>query len=220
MLLLIDHYDSFVHNLARYFEQLGQETQVLRSDSVPANAIEDLQPDAIVLSPGPCSPREAGNSIAIVCEYYTRIPILGVCLGHQIIAAAFGAAIERATTPMHGRSSEVRHGRTGLFLGLPDPLTVGRYHSLIVNEASLSDELTVTARTDDGTVMALAHSSWPVYGVQFHPESVLTECGYALLANFLRLATCRVSSQNELPTPIAATPQPPSVVTPIVPIPF
>jgi anthranilate synthase/aminodeoxychorismate synthase-like glutamine amidotransferase len=220
MILLIDHYDSFVYNLARYFEQLGHAVQVLRDDAVPPDAIEDLDPLAIILSPGPCSPREAGNSIAIVCEYYRQIPMLGVCLGHQIIAAAFGAAIERAAIPMHGRSSPVRHGGVGLFRDLPNPLTVGRYHSLVVDESSLCDDLVVTARTDDGTVMALEHSRHPIYGVQFHPESVLTEGGYTLLTNFLRLAGLQVASQDEPPIVREPAKRPPSTAVPVVPIPY
>jgi anthranilate synthase/aminodeoxychorismate synthase-like glutamine amidotransferase len=146
--------------------------------------------------------------------------MLGVCLGHQIIAAAFGATIERAAVPMHGRSSPVRHGGTGLFDGLPNPLAVGRYHSLVVHESSLCDELVVTARTGDGTVMALEHSTYPVYGVQFHPESALTESGYALLTNFLRLAGCRVPSQVEPLTVVKPTTRPQSEAVPVVPIPY
>lgn len=220
MILLIDHYDSFVYNLARYFEQLGQQTQVLRSDAIPPGAIDDLRPRALVLSPGPCSPREAGNSIAIVCEHYRRIPMLGVCLGHQVIAAAFGATIERAAAPMHGRSSAVRHSGKGLFAGLPNPLTVGRYHSLIVNEPSLCTDLHVTARAGDGTVMALAHKKWPVYGVQFHPESVLTDGGYAIVANFLHLAGCGVPSHAEPPIALQTKTPPKSSAVPVVPVPY
>jgi anthranilate synthase component 2/para-aminobenzoate synthetase component 2 len=220
MILLIDHFDSFVHNLARYFEQLGHQTRVLRSDDLSFGAIDDLQPHALVFSPGPKSPREAGNSIALVCEYYERLPMLGVCLGHQIIAAAFGASIERAAAPMHGRTSLVRHHGTGLFAGLSNPLTVGRYHSLAVNEPSLSEELLVTARAEDGTVMALEHATRPVYGVQFHPESVLTEEGYALLANFLSLAACGVAPAGDLPVVLRTPPREPSGALPAVPIPY
>ena len=220
MILLIDHYDSFVHNLARYFEQLGQRTCVLRSDAITGGTVEQLQPEAIVFSPGPGSPREAGNSMALVCQYYRRVPMLGVCLGHQIIAAALGAAVVQTEKPMHGRSSRVQHDSTRLFSGLPSPLTVGRYHSLIVDEASLSDELVVTARTPDATVMALEHVSHSVFGVQFHPESVLTEGGYRLLANFLRLAKCSPQPQAELPTALQSAAQPPPGPRPAVPIPY
>jgi anthranilate synthase/aminodeoxychorismate synthase-like glutamine amidotransferase len=188
MILLIDNYDSFVHNLARYIRRLGQETLVLRNDAVDPAAIDRLQPAAIVLSPGPCTPAEAGCSLDVVRHFTGRLPILGVCLGHQAIAAALGGRIVRADEPMHGRTSTIRHDRTGIFSGLPEPLTVGRYHSLVVELASLPPELTVTARTPGGTIMALAHSRWPVVGVQFHPESILTECGYELLAGFLGLA--------------------------------
>lgn len=220
MILLVDHYDSFVHNLARYFEQLGQQTCVLRSDAIAADTIAQLQPEAIILSPGPCSPREAGNSLALVCEHYGRIPMLGVCLGHQIIAAALGAAIVKTISPMHGRSSTVQHDGSQLFAGLSNPLVVGRYHSLIVDEASLSEELVVTARTSDGTVMAFEHVSRPVFGVQFHPESVLTEGGYHLLVNFLRLAKCRTAIPGELPRAVhPAEPLPPPK-WPAVPIPY
>lgn len=220
MILLIDHYDSFVHNLARYFQQLGQRTCVLRSDAITAETVDQLQPEAIVFSPGPGSPREAGNSMALVCQYYHRVPMLGVCLGHQIIAAALGAAVVQTKTPMHGRSSLVQHGGARLFAGLPSPLTVGRYHSLIVDEVSLSDELIVTARTPDATVMALEHVSRPVFGVQFHPESVLSEGGYRLLANFLRLAECCTQPRAELPTALQTATPPPPGPRPAVPIPY
>jgi anthranilate synthase/aminodeoxychorismate synthase-like glutamine amidotransferase len=188
MILLIDNYDSFVHNLARYFRRLGQETRALRNTEIDAAGAMKLQPSAIVLSPGPCTPTEAGSSLAIVHELSGQIPILGVCLGHQTIGAAFGAAVVRGPEPVHGRTSQIRHNERGVFRGLANPLTVGRYHSLVVDPASLPDELEVTASTDDGVVMALAHRRWPVIGVQFHPESILTQGGYEILANFLQLA--------------------------------
>lgn len=188
MILLIDNYDSFVYNLARYFERLGQETVVVRNDAIDAAGVRELGPAAVALSPGPCTPSEAGCSLEIVREFCDSLPILGVCLGHQTIAQALGGRVVRAREPVHGRTSEIEHEGTGLFSGLPQPLTVCRYHSLVVAEDSLPAELAVTARTVDGTVMALAHREWPVFGVQFHPEAVLTEGGYGLLANFLSAA--------------------------------
>jgi anthranilate synthase/aminodeoxychorismate synthase-like glutamine amidotransferase len=195
MLLLIDNYDSFVHNLARYFERLGQETLVVRNDAIDVAGIRKLRPDAIVLSPGPCTPREAGCSLAVVRELGEEFPILGVCLGHQTIGEAFGGRVVRAPQPMHGRTSLAEHDEQGLFVGLPNPLMVCRYHSLIVEETSLPDCLEVTARTSDGVVMGLQHRTLPVCGVQFHPEAILTEGGYALLSNFLRLANISIPSQ-------------------------
>lgn len=188
MILLIDNYDSFVHNLARYFRRLGQETLVVRNDAITLDEIRAHAPRAIVLSPGPCTPDEAGMTIDIVREFHLHVPMLGVCLGHQAIAAAFGGRIVRAAEPMHGRVSLVDHDGHGLFAELPLPLSVCRYHSLVVDETTLPTEFSITARTSDGTVMALAHRGLPVVGVQFHPEAALTEHGYALLANFLRLA--------------------------------
>ncbi len=186
MILLIDNYDSFVHNLARYFRRLGQPTWVVRNDAVP---IENLQPatiDAIVFSPGPRTPREAGQSLELVRRFWTEIPMLGVCLGHQTIAAAFGASIVRATEPMHGRASEMWHHGEGLFAGFPNPLSVGRYHSLAVDPRTLPTELQPTAFAADGTLMAFEHRERPLVGWQFHPESILTPDGYALLSAFLR----------------------------------
>ncbi len=188
LLVLIDNYDSFVYNLARYFERLGVETVVIRNDATTIENLRKLDSQAIVISPGPCTPREAGISLEVVRELGETTPILGVCLGHQVIAQALGAAIVRAKTPMHGRSSPIRHDRCGLFHDLPNPLQVGRYHSLIVDEASLPSELSITATTNDGTIMAIAHSKFHLFGLQFHPESILTECGYQLLANFLSIA--------------------------------
>ncbi len=188
MLLLLDNYDSFVHNLARYFERLGQETLVVRNDAINVAGVRAMRPDAIILSPGPCTPTEAGSSLEIVRELYREIPILGVCLGHQTIVAALGGRVVRALEPMHGRASRIEHSGQGLFRGVANPLTVGRYHSLVVEDSSLPKELAITARSEDGTIMALAHRKLPVFGVQFHPESILTEQGYSLLANFLRLA--------------------------------
>lgn len=188
MILLIDNYDSFVHNLARYFRRLGQETQVVRNDAIDVHNVRQLRPDAIVLSPGPCTPQEAGCSVALVRELAGAVPLLGVCLGHQALAAAWGGRIVRAPEPMHGRTSPVLHEGRGLFRGLPSPLTAGRYHSLVAEVATLPACLAVSARTADGIIMALEHREFPVFGLQFHPESVLTSHGYRLLANFLELA--------------------------------
>ncbi len=192
MILVIDNYDSFVYNLARYFERLGQATLVVRNTAVDVEEVRRLRPRALVLSPGPCDPRQAGCSLDLVRAFHAELPILGVCLGHQAIAEALGGRIVRAREPVHGRASRVWHDGRGLFAGLPSPLVAGRYHSLVVDESTLPDGLEVTARTDDGAVMALAHRIWPVVGVQFHPESILTEHGFALLAGFLRMAGLEV----------------------------
>lgn len=192
MLLLIDNYDSFVHNLARHFRRLGQVTVVMRNDAMDWHGIRAMRPDAVVISPGPCTPNEARCSLDVVRHLVDEVPILGVCLGHQVIAAALGGKIVRAAEPMHGRTSEIRHSGKSLFARLPSPMIVCRYHSLIVDESTLPAELEVTARTADGTIMAIAHRGQPVVGVQFHPEAILTEHGYALLAAFLRLAKLNV----------------------------
>jgi len=186
VILLIDNYDSFVHNLARYLQRLGQETIVVRNDTLGVGDIVNWQPRAIVLSPGPCTPREAGASLDVVQRFSGTIPMLGICLGHQIIAAAWGAKIVRAPEPMHGRTSDVFHEGQGVFAGLPNPLEACRYHSLVVDEATLPSCLIVSARTADGVVMAVRHRHRPVIGLQFHPESILTWQGYPLLAAFLR----------------------------------
>jgi anthranilate synthase/aminodeoxychorismate synthase-like glutamine amidotransferase len=188
MILLIDNYDSFVFNLARYFQRLGQSTHVVRNDAIDVAAIRALQPQAIVLSPGPCAPQQAGCSLDVVRRLHTEVPMLGVCLGHQAIAAALGGEVVRGAEPVHGSSSEVYHDGRGIFQGLPSPMNACRYHSLVVREASLPASLEVSARTIDGVVMALRHRVLPVVGVQFHPESILTEYGYELLTGFLRLA--------------------------------
>lgn len=194
MILLIDNYDSFVHNLARYFERLGQETVVVRNDVATPDTVRRIAPQAIVLSPGPCTPAEAGSSVEIVQQLYDEIPMLGVCLGHQAIAAAWGARIVRAPEPRHGRTSAVDHASTGIFANLPRPLTVCRYHSLIVDEATLPSELRVTARAEAGEIMAIEHVSRPLVGIQFHPEAALTHHGYELLNNFLQLAGCTTAA--------------------------
>ena len=183
MILIIDNYDSFVHNIARYFVELGQEVRLRRNDEV---SDADLNVRAIVISPGPCTPQEAGSSLDVVRKFSGRIPILGICLGHQVIGEVFGGKVVRALHPMHGDSSEIRHDGTGVFEGLPQNFNAGRYHSLIVQGVETTD-LRITARSTDGEIMGLAHNSHPTFGVQFHPESILTEHGYDMLRNFLKV---------------------------------
>ncbi|WP_092514336.1 aminodeoxychorismate/anthranilate synthase component II [Afipia sp. GAS231] len=188
MIVIIDNYDSFVFNIARYFRELGEATEVIRNDAVSVSELVDLRPRAVVISPGPCTPSEAGISTAVVQELSGRVPILGICLGHQCIGSVFGGCVARARRPMHGRSSYVTHDGRGLFKELPSPLCVGRYHSLVVElDESCAPHLTVTAWSSEGEIMALAHRHQPTYGVQFHPESILTQQGHTLLTNFLRL---------------------------------
>ena len=186
--LLIDNYDSFVWNLARYVAELGREPLVRRHDAITLAAIATLAPSHIILSPGPCTPREAGISVDVVRRFGARLPTLGVCLGHQCIAAAYGGRIVPARQPMHGRTAGVAHDGRGVFAGLPSPFRAARYHSLAVAADDLPDALQVTARAEDGEIMALAHVAHPVVGVQFHPEAVLTEHGHALLRNFLEMS--------------------------------
>ncbi|RUQ40334.1 MAG: aminodeoxychorismate/anthranilate synthase component II [Candidatus Competibacteraceae bacterium] len=190
MLLMIDNYDSFTYNLVQYFGELGEEVQVYRNDQITPDDIAALQPARIVLSPGPCTPSEAGVSLATIEHFAGKIPILGVCLGHQSIGQAFGGRIIRAREVMHGKTSLVYHRDQGVFAGLPNPFTVVRYHSLVIERDSLPDCLEITAwtQTADGDcdeIMGVRHREWPVEGVQFHPESILTEHGHALLHNFL-----------------------------------
>lgn len=187
MVLLIDNYDSFAFNLARYLEELGETVEVVRNDATEPDAIAEAAPSHIVISPGPCTPAEAGISVEVIAMLGTSIPMLGVCLGHQCLAAAHGGRVVRARRPMHGRLSAVRHEAADLFEGLPDPLTVTRYHSLVVDPESLDDRLRVTARTDEGEIMGLASRHAPLWGVQFHPEAIRTDGGHRLLANFLAL---------------------------------
>jgi anthranilate synthase component 2 len=187
MLLLIDNYDSFAYNLVHYLGELGAETAVYRNDALTVDEAMALRPDAIVLSPGPCDPDRAGICLELVARARDSIPILGVCLGHQTIGQAFGGRVVRANQPMHGKTSAIRHTGKGIFRGLPNPFTAVRYHSLIVDRASLPDVLEVTAETEDGVIMGLAHRTLPVHGVQFHPESIDTEHGRRLLENFLDL---------------------------------
>ena len=190
MLLMIDNYDSFTYNLVQYFGELGQEVVVHRNDQISLEEIERLNPDYLVISPGPCTPNEAGISVAAIRHFAGRIPILGVCLGHQAIGQAFGGRIVRAREVMHGKTSPVWHENKGVFKGLDNPVTVTRYHSLVIDKDTLPDELEVTAwtRTQDGQfdeIMGVRHKTLPVEGVQFHPESILTEAGHTMLNNFL-----------------------------------
>ncbi len=184
MILIVDNYDSFVFNVARYFEELGEKTRVVRNDAItPA----DLSTKAIVISPGPCAPLQAGASMQIVREFSGKIPILGICLGHQVIGEVFGGVVTRAKRPMHGDSSEIVHNGSGVFSNIPQNFVAGRYHSLIVEQLE-GTVLDVTARTEDGEIMGLQHKHHRTFGVQFHPESILTEHGYDLLRNFLKVA--------------------------------
>lgn len=192
MILLLDNYDSFVYTLARYLAELGQETRVVRNDVVTVDDVRGMSPAAVVISPGPCTPHEAGISMDLIRTLGPSVPMLGVCLGHQAMAAALGGRVVRAPEPVHGRTSFVRHEGAGLFAGLPNPLLATRYHSLIADEATLPAELRLTARTPDDVPMALEHRLWPMFGVQFHPESILTQHGHRLLANFLERAGCAV----------------------------
>jgi anthranilate synthase/aminodeoxychorismate synthase-like glutamine amidotransferase len=188
MLLLIDNYDSFTYNLAQNFGELGCNPLIKRNDEISLDEIAALAPKHICISPGPCTPREAGISKDIVLRFGTKVPILGVCLGHQCIAEAYGGRIVRASSLVHGKSSPIRHNGSGLFTGLPEPFEAGRYHSLVVERSSFPACLEIIAESDDGEIMALRHREFPVYGVQFHPESVLTRQGEKILAGFLALA--------------------------------
>jgi anthranilate synthase/aminodeoxychorismate synthase-like glutamine amidotransferase len=187
MLFILDNYDSFTYNLVQYFGELGEKVEVRRNDQTSAAEIERLAPTHIVVSPGPCTPQEAGISIELIRHFAGKTPVLGVCLGHQAIGAAFGGKVVRAEKLMHGKTSAVEHDGKTIFRGLASPFTATRYHSLIVQEKGLPKELEVSARTADGVIMGLRHRTMKVEGVQFHPESVLTENGKALLRNFLAL---------------------------------
>lgn len=186
MILLIDNYDSFVYNLARYVGELGYERVVKRNDAISLDEIAMLQPSHIIISPGPCAPDQAGVSLEVIRRFGSRIPILGVCLGHQAIGQVYGGRVMRAKNPMHGKSSLITHDGQKIFSGLENPLQVARYHSLIVSDENLPAELEVSARCSEGEIMGLRHREYPVFGVQFHPESVLTQQGYQLLKNFLK----------------------------------
>jgi anthranilate synthase/aminodeoxychorismate synthase-like glutamine amidotransferase len=185
VILLIDNYDSFTYNLVQALGSLGAEVETVRNDAVTPEEVEARAPERIVLSPGPCTPRESGISNRVIRRLAGRIPILGVCLGHQCIAHAFGARIVRAARPMHGKTSEIRHDGRGILAGLPNPFSAMRYHSLVVDESTLPGDFVVTARTADEEVMGLRHREWPLEGVQFHPESYRTGAGIDLLKNFL-----------------------------------
>ncbi|MGH9476864.1 MAG: anthranilate synthase component II [Terriglobales bacterium] len=185
MIVLLDNYDSFTYNLAQYLRELGQQVEVHRNDQISLEAIEALRPDALVISPGPCTPAQAGISVPAVRHFAGRVPILGVCLGHQSIGEAFGARIVRAQVLMHGKTSPIEHDGRTIFRGLPQPFAATRYHSLVVDPSSMPDCLEVSAHTASGVIMAVRHRELAVEGVQFHPESVLTPDGKQLLANFL-----------------------------------
>ncbi|HVT62912.1 MAG TPA: aminodeoxychorismate/anthranilate synthase component II [Legionellaceae bacterium] len=187
MILLIDNYDSFVYNLARYIGQLGHARHVVRNDAISIEEIKTLNPSHIILSPGPCTPNEAGISLEVIAHFYKTTPILGICLGHQAIGQFFKGHINKAKQPMHGKSTLIQHNQQGIFRHLPTPLKVGLYHSLIVEQAYLLPEIEIIARSQYGDIMALRHTSFPTIGLQFHPESILTEGGYYLLANFLNM---------------------------------
>ena len=188
MLLLIDNYDSFTYNLVHFLGELGAETMVRRNDALTAKEALALRPDGIVLSPGPCDPDKAGICLELIAEAAGKLPILGVCLGHQAIGQAFGGTIARAPEIMHGKLSDVRHTNTGVMAGLPNPLRVTRYHSLIVDRDTLPDCFEINAETENGLIMGLRHKTLPVHGVQFHPESIASQDGHRLLGNFLDIA--------------------------------
>jgi len=185
MLLMIDNYDSFTYNLVQYFGELGEDVRVHRNDEISVEAVEAMRPERIVISPGPCTPNEAGVSVPVIKTFAGRIPILGVCLGHQSIGQAFGGRIVHAKALMHGKTSPIHHADKGVFRGLPNPFTATRYHSLVIERETLPDCLEITAWTDDGEIMGVRHKTLAVEGVQFHPESILTEHGHQLLKNFL-----------------------------------
>ena len=197
MILLIDNYDSFVHNLARYVRELGFTADVQRNDALTLAQIGELNPSHIILSPGPCTPNEAGITLDVISHFSKHIPILGVCLGHQAIGQAFGGDVVQAKHPTHGKASLIHHDQKGIFQNLPTPIKAARYHSLSVSQTTLPTCLNITATTDDGEIMGLQHQTYPTVGVQFHPESILTEHGHQLLLNFLGTSIRRDSLINE-----------------------
>jgi anthranilate synthase/aminodeoxychorismate synthase-like glutamine amidotransferase len=198
MLLLIDNYDSFTYNLAQYLAELGAEVLVRRNDAITVAEAEALAPSHLVISPGPCTPTEAGVSCALIATLGPRIPTLGVCLGHQCIGSVFGGRVIRAPEPMHGKVSAIYHQGAGVLAGLPQPFSATRYHSLVVERETLPSALEVTAETADGLVMALRHRDYPIEGVQFHPESILTTAGKDLLRNFLRITPPGIAAEQRL----------------------
>jgi anthranilate synthase component II len=189
MLLMIDNYDSFTYNLVQYLGELGQDVCVYRNDEITVAQVENLKPSHVVISPGPCTPTEAGISVSAIEQLAGRIPILGVCLGHQSIGQAYGGRIVRAKQLMHGKTSMIHHNGKGVFAGLPSPFEATRYHSLVIERETLPDCLEITAWTDDGEIMGVRHKTLPVEGVQFHPESILTQHGHQLLSNFLKVSS-------------------------------
>ncbi len=210
MIALIDNYDSFTFNLVHFLGELGAAVRVHRNDKITSAAVLAADPDAIVLSPGPCTPKEAGICLDLIAAASSaKIPILGVCLGHQAIGDAFGGRVVRAPSPVHGKLSQIRHQGAGIFRGINAPFKATRYHSLVVERATLPDELTVTADTDDGLIMGLAHKRLPVHGVQFHPESIASEHGHLMLKNFLDIAAAwnAASGRREAPPPAYPPPQ-------------
>lgn len=185
MLLMIDNYDSFTYNLVQYFYEMDQKVEVYRNDEISIEEIKSKAPDYLVISPGPCTPKEAGISVKAITEFAGSIPILGVCLGHQSIGAAFGANIVKAKKIMHGKLSKIKHNQKGIFASIDQDFNATRYHSLVIEEASLSDQFEITARSEDGSIMAIQHNSLSITGIQFHPESIATDFGKTLLKNFL-----------------------------------
>ncbi len=193
MILMIDNYDSFTYNIVQYFYDLGQEVIVKRNDEITVDDIKSMENiDTIVISPGPCTPNEAGISVDVIKTFKGIYPILGICLGHQSIGQAFGAKIVKAKCLMHGKTSKIYHNQKGIFKDIPNPFTAVRYHSLVIDESSLPEDIQITARSEDGEIMAIEHEKYPIWGVQFHPESILTEYGHKLLENFLNLAKSKI----------------------------
>ncbi|MCX7760848.1 MAG: aminodeoxychorismate/anthranilate synthase component II [Hydrogenothermaceae bacterium] len=197
MILMIDNYDSFTYNIVQYFYDLGEDVLVKRNDEITIEDIKNMEDvNAIVISPGPCSPNEAGISVDVIKSFKGVYPILGVCLGHQSIGQAFGAKIIKAKCLMHGKTSDIYHNQKGIFEGIPSPFKAVRYHSLVIDESTLTQEIEITARSDDGEIMGIEHKRYPIWGVQFHPESILTEYGKKLLENFLKLSENYLKSKS------------------------